>query len=461
MKIEIIPKRKLAQEEIDSVLLSRALGYLTDVLQSRLSGITPTTDLTTHEADTTTHGATGAIVGTTNTQALSGKTYNGLTLTAAATGFTIAGGTTSKTLTISNTLTLTATDSSTLAIGTGGTLGTAAYTATTAYEAAGGITTHAALTTGVHGAGASVLATTANIATHAALTTGVHGLAITAGQTLTVTTGGTLGSAAYTATTAYDAAGTTSTHAALTATHGVTGAIVGTTDTQELDNKTLDSSVAKGTWTASGTWALPSFSVASAGVVTGLGTGTNGITVKNIKNRATSALSGTQKDVEIDIGGVPYYFTVYPTKAPAIDYTGGEAGNGSAAETSVYGFPITITGNGQITSIGIKWASTEAGNVRVALYSAGSGKPASLLAESASTAIVTSAGWQDVTVSCTVTAGSYWVAIAFSAAKTVYYNVASRSYYTKSYGAFDATWDNSSTQDANAQFYMRVTYTLS
>lgn len=65
--------------------------------------------------------------------ALTGKTYNGLTLTAAATGFTIAGGTTSKTLTVSNTLTLAGTDASTLNIGSGGTLGTAAYTASTAY----------------------------------------------------------------------------------------------------------------------------------------------------------------------------------------------------------------------------------------------------------------------------------------------------------------------------------------
>lgn len=32
-------------------------------------------DLTTHESDTTTHGATGAIVGTTNTQNLSNKTF--------------------------------------------------------------------------------------------------------------------------------------------------------------------------------------------------------------------------------------------------------------------------------------------------------------------------------------------------------------------------------------------------
>lgn len=45
------------------------------------------------------------------------------------------------------------------------------------------------------------------------------------------------------------------------------------------------------------------------------GTGANGGVLKNLKNAAASALSGTQKDIEIDIGGVPYYFTVYPTKA--------------------------------------------------------------------------------------------------------------------------------------------------
>lgn len=45
------------------------------------------------------------------------------------------------------------------------------------------------------------------------------------------------------------------------------------------------------------------------------GTGANGGVLKNLKNAAATALSGTQKDIEIDIGGTPYYFTVYPTKA--------------------------------------------------------------------------------------------------------------------------------------------------
>lgn len=72
--------------------------------------------------------------------ALTGKTYNGLTLTAAATGWTLAGGTTSKTLTLSNTITLAGTDGSTLNVGTGGTLGTAAFTAATAYQSAQSVT---------------------------------------------------------------------------------------------------------------------------------------------------------------------------------------------------------------------------------------------------------------------------------------------------------------------------------
>lgn len=55
--------------------------------------------------------------------------------------------------------------------------------------------------------------------------------------------------------------------------------------------------------------------LASGAVVAGLGTGANGIVLKNLKNSTASALSGTQLDVEIDIGGTPYYFTVYPTKA--------------------------------------------------------------------------------------------------------------------------------------------------
>ena len=67
--------------------------------------------------------------------AIAPTSVNGLTLAAAANGFTLAGGISSKTMTFPNTLTLSGTDGSTLNIGTGGTLGTAAYTAASAYAA--------------------------------------------------------------------------------------------------------------------------------------------------------------------------------------------------------------------------------------------------------------------------------------------------------------------------------------
>ena len=68
--------------------------------------------------------------------AITPTSVNGLTLVAAAQGFTIAGGTASKTMTFKNSITIQGTDAAILDVGAGGTLGTAAYTAATAYEPA-------------------------------------------------------------------------------------------------------------------------------------------------------------------------------------------------------------------------------------------------------------------------------------------------------------------------------------
>ena len=62
--------------------------------------------------------------------AITPSSVNGLTLTSIATGFSVAGGTTSKTLTVNNTLGFSGTDASTLNIGGGGTLGSNAFTST-------------------------------------------------------------------------------------------------------------------------------------------------------------------------------------------------------------------------------------------------------------------------------------------------------------------------------------------
>lgn len=70
-----------------------------------------------------------------------------------------------------------------------------------------------------------------------------------------------------------------------------------------------------GTSSLTGKVTADDIDLASGAVIAGLGTGANGIVLKNLKNAAASALSGTQRDIQIDIGGTPYYFTVYPTKA--------------------------------------------------------------------------------------------------------------------------------------------------
>ncbi len=86
-------------------------------------------------------------------------------------------------------------------------------------------------------------------------------------------------------------------HIADTTTHGATGAVAGTTNTQTLTLKTLTAPT-----------------ITSGSSIVGAGTGANGFVLKNLKNSSASGLSGTQKDIEIDIGGVPYFFTCYPTK---------------------------------------------------------------------------------------------------------------------------------------------------
>ena len=77
-----------------------------------------------------THGTKPSASGALNTGAFAAAYVSPLTLTPLSVGFSVAGGTTSKTETFSNTITFTATsDGETLNIGPGGTLGTGAFAA--------------------------------------------------------------------------------------------------------------------------------------------------------------------------------------------------------------------------------------------------------------------------------------------------------------------------------------------
>ena len=65
-----------------------------------------------------------------------------------------------------------------------------------------------------------------------------------------------------------------------------TGTLATLAGTEELDNKTLDSSVGKGTWTASGTWTLPAYTL--GGTVSGGGNQINDVIIGTSSPRAGS-----------------------------------------------------------------------------------------------------------------------------------------------------------------------------
>ena len=59
----------------------------------------------------------------------------------------------------------------------------------------------------------------------------------------------------------------------------------------------------------------PIINLKASVIIDSKGTWATGTVLSNLKNSTPSALSWTQKDIEISIGWTPYYFTVYPTKA--------------------------------------------------------------------------------------------------------------------------------------------------
>lgn len=97
-----------------------------------------------------------------------------------------------------------------------------------------------------------------------------------------------------------DDAVTLTTTAATNVTLPTTGTLATLAGTEELDNKTLDSSVGKGTWTASGTWTLPAFTIASQ-ITSTLATGTAPLVIAS-----TTKVANLNADLLDDQSGAYY-----------------------------------------------------------------------------------------------------------------------------------------------------------
>jgi hypothetical protein len=194
---------------------------------------------------------------------------------------------------------------------------------------------------------------------------------------------------------------------------------------------------------------------ANVTVTTTLYTTTTSWTTLTVRSTVTQTVLGVLTTVQYTTSTSTV--TVTGTRAPSVVTIGGTSSVVYWPPNYAVAFPITLP-SATVTSIGIDFYGGQSGDVRVALYSAGSGMPGGLLTQSASTAVTGASGWLDVAVTpYSVTAGTYWVAFTLDRNIYVYYSGGSRSYYYKPFGAFDATWSASSYQDSYYIVNMRVT----
>jgi hypothetical protein len=262
------------------------------VSQDSITGLAPTTaGIVKHTSTANTLGIAVAADFPTLNQNTTGNA-------ATVTGLSVTSG---KTLSANNTLTLSGTDGSTLNISTGGTLGSAAYTASSAYVAASsGTATNLTLAGTLKDSNSSSAGTSGQVLS--SLGTGTKWVTPSSGGNVTGTSptvsgnvavfnnttgtgiqdGGTLGTAAFTASTAYVSATTTQTAhkflaGPLSGTAAPTFRVIDPTDVPTLNQSTTGNAATATTATTATT----------AGNVTGIvaiangGTGTSGPSLIN------------------------------------------------------------------------------------------------------------------------------------------------------------------------------------
>jgi hypothetical protein len=262
---------------------------------------------------TTANGVSGTVATATTTPAISltlgaitPTTVNGITFTANATGFSAAGGTTSKTLTVNNTLTLAGTDSSTLNIGAGGTLGSLAFLS---------------LATGTYGG------------------TGVNN------GSNTITLGGNIStSGAFTAAGAFAQTHTVTAATNVTFPAGITNNNVISSATQLANNPVTGTPSASNYLRGDGTWAT-----FTTGTVTSVSFTGGIVSVANSTTTPALTVAGTS-------GGIPYFSSASTWATSAALAANAIVIGGGAGATPA----TTTTGTGVLSALAVNTGSAGA-----------------------------------------------------------------------------------------------------
>lgn len=166
---------------------------------------------------------------------------------------------------------------------------------------------------------------------------------------------------------------------------------------------------------------------------------------------------------------LPLMATSVHAQVTSTDITGGKSSITIGKGGVIYAFPIVISSPCLVWAIGVNWAGTGLGSVRVALYSnnytALPYRPSSLLTDSGTDFVANSGGWQDIPVALRrVRYGYHWVAIQMSENEAVFamayppFSLAyPKIYYYRGFGSFNSSWpDSNYTFGYEEQWNMRV-----
>lgn len=182
-----------------------------------------------------------------------------------------------------------------------------------------------------------------------------------------------------------------------------TDTLVALAASQELTNKTLTSSVGKGTWTASGTWTLPAFTL--GGTITGASNNINGVNI-GVSSPGTGAFTTVAASSDMTVTGTAAGF-VSTDGSVTTRFISSGAGSLGLIETFTNHPLVFRTFQTAALTISTSQGITFAGTFTASALTTAAGTPNSICQNNATKEIVVNAA-----LTCTVSSAQFKHGIA-------------------------------------------------